>query len=222
VARVQAGFGNRALAHLLGAGQPAGTVPPFTSTFSDCSKAQKGLIWDSVFTAKRWVQHALGRVWQVLTDIANVRGSKQVHETHDFLKSQFHLGSGGKGEDVLQEVGTIYRNLYRIYNAFGTTLPFECESSCSDKLQYGYVYAGIWKTFADRNIHFCPLFFDKQALFEQQRHHGLIHEMAHKYADIGGDVYEGTEDFPTLAPGKAIWNADSYASFCHYLNLFAP
>jgi hypothetical protein len=198
--------------------KPAST---FTGTFSDCSKAQKALIWEAIFKAKRWVHRALWRVWAVMGDISNAAKSKEIEDTHDWLKSQFHLGTGGKNENVFQEVVTIYRNLYKIHNAFGTTLPFECESSSSGD-EYGYVYGGIWKTLIDRNIHFRPLFFDKTQMFEQMRYHGLIHEMAHKYAGIDGDVYEGRKEFPTLAPQKAIQNADSYASFCHYVNLFAP
>lgn len=195
--------------------------PTLTSTFNDCSKKQKAKIWTSIFTAKRWVHRALWRIWQILSDIGNASRSKSIEETHTLLKSQFNLGTGGSKENVHEEVLTIYRNLYKIYNAFGTTLPFECESSCSGP-EYGYVYSGIWKTFVDGNIHFCPLFFDEHAMYDQQRHHGLIHEMAHKYAGIMGDVYEGRDEFYTLAPGKAIKNADSYASFCHYLNLFEP
>lgn len=192
--------------------------PTLTSTFEDCSRKQKDKIWSSIFVAKRWVQNALHRIWQILGDIGNASRSPKIEETHTLLKSQFNLGTGGSKEDVHEEVVTIYRNLYKIYNAFGRTLPFECESSCSGP-EYGYVYAGIWKTLVDNNIHFCPLFFDEHKMYDDLRHHGVIHEMAHKYAGIMGDVYEGRDAFYVLPPSKSIKNADSYASFCHYLSL---
>jgi hypothetical protein len=190
-----------------------------TVSFHGCpDPKQPELIKKAVATARRWVYKALTNVWEVLNNIAPKNPSKVFEQTHKNLASQFNIGKEGKDENVLQEVATVYRGLYAIYSGFEGNIPFECETSCDDKIS-GYVYPRILTIFDDK-IHFCPIFFDANALFPQQRIRAVIHEMAHKYAGIWGDTYEGAKEFWRLSPKDAIKNADSYASFVHYENPF--
>jgi hypothetical protein len=190
-------------------GQPATAG----NKFHNCTGSQKNLIQVAFQLALRSVNNAAA-----VLGSAYGRPDRVTQRTRDLLNRHFHTTDRG---NVLK----IFRNIFRIRQAFQNGLNFECVGYCGGGLQWcGYAKATQW--FGGRGpIHIC---FDDRpgmactfaTLKARIQIALIIHEAAHRHVGIGDKVYawenptNSSKDYSKLTPKQAMDNADSYAWFC--------
>jgi hypothetical protein len=178
-------------------------APAVRTSFDDCPKNAREIIAERAAMARGWLAYTIRQLDSILSNPAKVDP-----DLHALLRTHFQVGKGSRAERALQDVATIRGRFAKIYGAFAKKIPFECESSCDDPITYGYV-TGYW-IFGTGDIHVCPFFFQ---LGYKEQTAGIIHEMAHKYADIDDKAYEWQPKYKTLSTEAAMNNADSYSKF---------
>jgi len=187
------------------------TAPrPSPHKFDDCTAAQK----TALLAISKNAQSALNHAAAVLGSIYG--GSTRMTErVRQLLNTHFHTTDRG---NILK----IFRNLFRINQAFEKGLRFECETDCGTGV-CGYAWATQWfGGYGD--IHICfddrPGHCGFNKLSQTAKVAVIIHEAAHRHAGIDDKAYVwekpplSTKDYRKLTPAQAMNNADSYANFC--------
>jgi hypothetical protein len=193
--------------------RPATNLGQATRTenkFDDCSNAQKNAIEATFQIARRSVTNAAAVLGSVYG-----RPSGMSNRTRQLLERHFHTIDR---DNILE----IFRNLFRIDQAFQKGLKFECETNCGTNRKCGYAWATQWfGGYGD--IHIC---FDNRRgacsflnLSPQEQAAVIIHEAAHRHVGIDDKAYVwerpplSSRDYSKLTSKEAMDNADSYAWF---------
>ena len=187
-------------------GQPARP----TNSYDKCWDPQRRAIEAAFLQALGSVNHAAQ-----LLGTAYGRPNTMTQRTRDLLIRHFHTTDR-------DEVLRVFRNLFRISQAFQKGLSFECEIDCGSRVRCGYAFATQWFGGFGR-IHICfdnrPGFCSFANLTAQQQAAAIIHEAAHRHVGISDKAYvwerkpPNSRDYTKLTPNQAIDNADSYAWF---------
>lgn len=187
-----------------------GQAARIENKFDNCANTQKNAIEAAFLNARRFLSSAaavLGTVYG--------RPSSMSNRTRRLLERHFHTTDRG---NILK----IFRNLFRIDQAFQKGLKFECETNCGTGGKCGYAWATQWfGGYGD--IHLC---FDNRHgacsflnLNSQEQAAVIIHEAAHRHVGIDDKVYVwerpplSSRDYSKLTSKEAMDNADSYAWF---------
>jgi len=194
-------------------GQPA----TIENQFHACWDPQKRAIqatFNDALTFVRLATATLGTVYG--------RPASMTQRTRQLLNKHFHTT---ERDNILK----IFRNFFRIKQAFEQGLKFECQINCKSNPQQrdcGYAWATQWFYSSFGRYKYVHLCFDNRPnhcsftnLTAQQRAALIIHEAAHRHAGIDDKVYaweqppRSSRDYSKLTSKQAMDNADSYAWF---------
>jgi uncharacterized protein DUF4157 len=183
--------------------------PRVEAKFAGCTGAQENQIEAAAQDARAAINAAAAVIGN-----AYGRPDRLTQAHRQLLLDHFHTTSH-------DDLRAILGNYTSIKRAFEAGLKFRCETTCKKDVSQAVCvggYAVATKLFGGFGpIHVC---FDQSpggCDFASSAAHDntalLIHEAAHRYAGIKGDVYRWDSDYATLSSDAAIDNADSYAWF---------
>src|SRR5271157_805992 len=210
------------------------------ANFQNCSKQEQSTVTESYNLARAWVTFAFGKLEAILA-------GQPDPDTMQQLDVHFHIKDATQHRDDIVKV----RNGFaRLQATFLGPVPFKCDTSNSNggKSEGGGCLEGgvpiaevpafpaLWGWVGD--IHFYSDFFVSSVVGDElpgadtpaevkakafkERAAIIIHEMAHKFLEVGDQqYYKGckSREYAALSTKSALDNADSYAQFAHYVQV---